>query len=95
MTLATQRATQCSLALSQRLLRHTIFPVFDRAWHSRLTRALSLLTSSQFRPRQLRILTLDDLVYSREVDPENARWCVLAQIAVQLATVCCNTCLAG
>ena len=36
----------------------------DRPWHSRLTRALNLLN----------ILSLDDLVYSREFDPENARW---------------------
>ena len=70
---------RCSLTLLQRWLCRTIFPVFDRAWHSRLTSALSLLTSFRSRPRQLRILALDDLVYSREVDPENARWWGLAR----------------
>ena len=43
-------------------------------WRSRLARALNLLTSLRIRPRQLRILTLDDLVHSGEVNPENARW---------------------
>ena len=57
---------------SRRDVSAALFPVFDRAWHSRLTRALSLLTSSTS-------VAYAYVFYSRGVDPENARWWGLAR----------------